>query len=160
VQEPGKKNTSIELLWSYYLLKLLRSSCSPAEPGAQHPRMDLLGENCVSLPRCAHSQMGAWLHHCHTARRSSSSSATPHNQSNAGTSMPGATFRQQPHTTKIMLGRLCHMHSTCVIPGGLRNTEKCNKPCQGRGKGSRFDTRHETTVKWITRSSRKAGICG
>lgn len=90
------KNTSSELLRSYYLLKLLQSNCSPAEPavrrfdGAQHPRLDLLGEDHIDLPWCAGSQMAAGLHRCHIARSSNPPSATLHNQKKPKTSMPHA----------------------------------------------------------------------
>lgn len=88
------KNPSTELLWSYYLLKLLQSNCSPAEPavrrcdGAQHPQMDLLGGECINLPWCAHSQMEAGLlpHN----KEEQHSVSIPHNLNNAGMSMPCA----------------------------------------------------------------------
>lgn len=91
-----RKNTSSELLWSYYLLKLHQNNCSPAEcavrrfDGAEHPRMDLLGEDCVALPWCAQSQTAGGLHRCHIGRRTNPPSAAPHNQNKAATSMPRA----------------------------------------------------------------------
>lgn len=73
----------VSWLWSYDLLKLLQSNCSPAEStvrrfdGAQNPRVDLLGEDCINLPWCARSQMKTGLHHCHIARKSNASISSP-----------------------------------------------------------------------------------
>lgn len=76
IRARGKNIASSELLWEYHFLKLLWSNCSPAESAvrrldsAQHLCVDLLGEECIDLPRHTCSQMEEWLRRCRTARSS------------------------------------------------------------------------------------------
>lgn len=113
--------------------------------GAQHPCVNFLGEGCIDIPWCARSQRKAGLC-CWT---SSPSAPAPQNQKISANPVPWARF----------LPILCHVHTICVILWGLRNKKECNKNSHWRAKGSKFDTMHKTTVKQITRTSGKAGIC-